>query len=529
MNIFWDHTSQSARRLLGLMDKNPLSPTFGCFHREYWHQRLCDFPSSSRQQGVLCLAFLWSIEREDNPYFHSQEILHYIEGALRYSLTLQKGDGTFDEWYPNERGWAGPTGYVTYALARTYELVEPKLDSKLKEELKAALIKSATFLANEWEEHVLFNHIAMALLPVYQVGHLFSVPTLKSKYQVLWKRFLRYWHEDEGWGVEYDGADIGYQSATASFLGRLHRYHGGDEIKELCEKSLKFVSYFCYPDGTFSRRIGCRQTETLFHYALVYWGAQGSALVKALSDWNSSSLKKGAQLLPADHDDHYFIYRFVEFLECSYEVEKRGDIAQEKGEALPFERDNFQKFFSKAGILCAKNDHTYSVVNFKRGAHVISFDTDKRCLRCVDSGIMARDGEGRNFTTLEFDDQYQIEVGEEEISVSGTLHEWSQQSFTPLKWIVFRIVMLIFGGHHKSAYWFKVLIRRILLRGQSRTSFHFKRVFNTRDHHLRTEVSDPTQFQTYLQGGVFDIRYVPQSRYFLETDLGHFPRAKGSL
>ena len=32
-------------RLLTLLDRDPSSPTYGCFDRNYWHYRTQDFPS----------------------------------------------------------------------------------------------------------------------------------------------------------------------------------------------------------------------------------------------------------------------------------------------------------------------------------------------------------------------------------------------------------------------------------------------------------------------------------------------------
>ena len=35
-------------KILTLQDRNPHSPTYGCFDRNYWHYRIIDFPSGKQ-------------------------------------------------------------------------------------------------------------------------------------------------------------------------------------------------------------------------------------------------------------------------------------------------------------------------------------------------------------------------------------------------------------------------------------------------------------------------------------------------
>ncbi len=525
MSIFWESCFKATDRLLGLMDKNPLSPTYGCFHREYWHQRMCDFPSSSRQQGVLCLSLLWKLE--GNFYYRSDELLEFIKGAMIYTCKIQKNDGSFDEWYPNERGWAGPTGYVIYALGRSFEICRDSLDSDTENQVLQCLKKGAGFLSEGWEEHILFNHIAMALLPIYQVYHLTGEDKLLKGFQALFKKFKNYFDSEEGWGIEYDGPDIGYQSATISFLARLHRYQRGDEIREICEQSLNFISYFFYPDHTFARKIGGRQTETLFHYGLVYWCGQGVEIASHLLDWDKESLKNQKQLIPQDHDDHYFIYRMVEFLESGFLESTMGNTVSSFQWILPCKRSPFEKYFSRAGLYVRKEEKSYSVLHLKRGGHLISFCHNGDVI--IDSGILGKTKEGRLVTSLEWNDDYQIKM-KDKIEVTGDLQFWNQPTFSPLKMIAFRLALMILGKTKTGSYWLKAFIRKILLKGKKQSQLKFKRVitFGDRpsvDSSVLGENSELTLKELYI-GGIFDVRYVPQSRYFKSLDLQHPPQRR---
>ena len=46
--IYADKAISQIPRLLGNMDRNVFSPTYGCFHRDYWLDKTSDFPEKKR-------------------------------------------------------------------------------------------------------------------------------------------------------------------------------------------------------------------------------------------------------------------------------------------------------------------------------------------------------------------------------------------------------------------------------------------------------------------------------------------------
>ena len=62
-------------RLLGNMDRNQFSPTYGCFHRDYWLDKTSDFPDAVRQFGVQSLAIVY---KEDFPNIQIELALEFI-------------------------------------------------------------------------------------------------------------------------------------------------------------------------------------------------------------------------------------------------------------------------------------------------------------------------------------------------------------------------------------------------------------------------------------------------------------------
>ena len=83
-NIYFDAVISQIPRLLSLLDKNPVSSTFGCFDREFWHYATTDCPSARKQEAVLTLALLYKMKYPKNPYFKSEKISCCHQDSVRH-------------------------------------------------------------------------------------------------------------------------------------------------------------------------------------------------------------------------------------------------------------------------------------------------------------------------------------------------------------------------------------------------------------------------------------------------------------
>ncbi len=55
-------------RLLSLQDRNPFSPTYGCFDLDYWIHKMTDFPEGVRRFGVHTPALVCKYDFPDRSY-----------------------------------------------------------------------------------------------------------------------------------------------------------------------------------------------------------------------------------------------------------------------------------------------------------------------------------------------------------------------------------------------------------------------------------------------------------------------------
>jgi ubiquinone/menaquinone biosynthesis C-methylase UbiE len=218
-------------------------------------------------------------------------------------------------------------------------------------------------------------------------------------------------------------------------------------------------------------------------------------------------------------DDRYFLYRIPEHLECYI------DCGERKGSAmLPYEREDFRKVFPRGKFYLEKNGDTYVVANAAKGGVVKIFNTSQRKLLLSDCGVIGKTNEGRVLTSQWIDPASTFTPKENGFSVSGALHAVpAHKVFTPLRMILFRLLLLLFGWHSGLAYAIKGLIRKLLMLRSGRAECFFYR--NVELHRDSVRILDilkctgRTQFSALRLGGEFAVRYVPQSRYFQSCEL----------
>ncbi|MBC86558.1 MAG: hypothetical protein CL677_05200 [Bdellovibrionaceae bacterium] len=516
---YLDEVFACVPRLLSLQNTNPISTTYGCFHKGFWLHRIFDFPSSIYQMSCQTLAHLYSFDHPSNTYFKNRKILNRAIAGFEYALTLQKSDGSFDEWYPNERGWAGPTGYLMHALVKTFHIIEPHISDSLKNDFIQKAKKSAWHLIKHEEKDILANHYGIALLPIYEIYNLTNDEEIRKGFEQCFDSFCTYWVEEEGWFLEYDGADIGYLAATISFLARIHQLNEDPRIEAIVKKALNFCSYFCFPNHSFGGTVGSRQTAMFYPFGFEYW-SQYFSEARSIRDWGRQGLSLNRMIVPQQQSDHYLNYRLEDYFEA-YEISFKNKIS-DSIEPLPYESSNdISLNFIEAKIYVHKDKNRYCVVNLGKGGVIKCFSLPSGNPLLIDSGWLAITNRGEKITPQWIDLEYKIDVQDNQIEVSGFANYYNDKSFTPMKWILFRLFMLTIGWNAFLAKWAKKLIRSLLVVGVRRSKVPFKRIisFNASLSVLDEIVANENSLIKLCYGDEYFVRYVPQSNYFTLNDL----------
>jgi hypothetical protein len=516
-DIYAEKSISQIPRLLSSEDRNRFSPTYGCMNREYWLCRSTDFPNSIAQFGTHALALVYAHDMPGNVYYRHPKILEWTLAAMRYWTTIQHKDGSFDEFYPNERGWAGPTGFLLYVMCDCYRLLRDEIPVEWKDGFLKAIHKAGLFLSGTDEAGVLANHHAMAVLPMYESYLVTHDGAIEKAFKEKLDIFFSFCHE-EGWCLEYDGADPGYLSATISFMGKLAKHYKDERFDPFFRKWVEFSSYFVYPNGHYAGTAGSRQTLHFYPHGYEML-ASSNPLAARMADRMLEGLRDSALVPPEIQGERYFVYRIPELL-LSY-----IDYGQRPQETvpLPYERDAFRTYFPGAGVYVEKRAPSYTVINAAKGGVVKHFSLAEKKLKVNNCGIWGQLQDGTIFTSQWIDAAHGIEPGEQGVVISGRCHKSPTKIFTPWKFMVFRLVCLLTGWHAVLAYRLKGLIRKILMIGNKPMPISFQRqvVLSEDELVVRTSLylEQNVPVTGLMIGDEFPARYVPQSRYFQPQEL----------
>jgi hypothetical protein len=507
-------------RLLSLQDRNPFSPTYGCFHRDYWLYKTSDFPDAVRQFGVHALALVYKHKFPGNIYKGQTKVRDWAIAGLDFWTRIQHKDGSFDEFYPYERGWVGPSAFTTYTATEAYQLLQDEMPPDVKERVLAAIRQAARFIvAGECEEDHLANHHAMACLATWKAYELLGDPDLKQGFEVRWKEFLGYHNADEGWSREYDGVDPGYLSATVSFLAKIYKANADPDIFEVLRQSVEFCSYFVYPNGFYAGSMGSRNTPHFYPHGFEILAEQ-IPLTATVAEKMLVALGEDKLVPPEIMSDRYVFYRVPEFLQAYLDYTSRPAELP----PLPYEREPFRRYFPQARIFVANESTHYVIANLAKGGVVKVFARLDGQLVLNDCGIMGRLRGGRVVTSQWVDPEYVCQADEQGWQVQGYLHVVpSNKLFTPLKNVIFRTTLVALGWSGRFSHFLKGAIRKSLILGRRSTPIRFKRLLRLEDGQaiLVDELclGDNLHLESLSVGDEFFVRYVPQSRFFQSQEL----------
>lgn len=518
-NTYAQKALSQVPRILGNMDRNPFSPTYGCMHRDYWFYKTSDFPDAVRQYAVHALALLYKHKFPGNIYYGNKKIRDWAVAGLEFWTKIQHGDGSFDEFYPYQRGWA-PTAFVTYTTIESLKLLDGEMPELIYSSIAKAIRKAAYLIAStESEEDLLGNHHAIACLAVWKAYELLSDPKLKESYSRQWNAFLRV-HTEEGWAMEQDGIDPGYLTATISSLAKIYQTEPDPEILEVIRQCIEMCSYFVYPNGFFGGSMGSRNTMHFYPHGFELMAAE-IPLAGPIAEKMLQALSEDKLVPPEIISDRYLVFRVPEFLLSYIDYTPRPSSLPE----LPYERKPFVTFFPKSKIYVKNTDAYYAVANLAKGGVIKVFDKTNGGKPVLnDSGWIGSLENGKVFSNQWIDNNFQIETSSNKWEVSGKF-TWviSSDVFTLPKNLIFRFILLLVGWSPKLSKMFQDKIRKKLMLGQQPAPVSFKRSVVFNDQNIK--VNDSITIEESLKivrlsfGDDFSIRYVPQSRYFESQEL----------
>ncbi len=494
---------ETVPRILSSVDRNPLSSTYGCFDKAYWCYKTSDFPCARYQEASFILALLYLNKFKNNIYYSKKEIKDLAIAGLDYWTSIQNKDGSFDEWYPNERSFVA-TAFSTYKCTEVFLLLKNHINNKKK--YLNAFEKAANWLMKNSEE--VSNQSIGTLLAVYNV---FMISQLK-KYKLYCnnKTFqLIKLQSKEGWFDEYGGADFGYLSLTIDYLAIYFHKTKDPHIKKIINNILDFYIYFVHPDGSVGGCYASRNTEFKFPYGFSLM-AQNDERAAYIIDTISKNIYNTTN--PLFMDDRFALQYLDSFLLAALTPKSK-----KVGKA----KKDYMKLFEQSGLFIKSNNYLL-ISNLKKGGVFRLFGGNKNITN--DCGFFGK-YKGKIITSQWLGaSDYKIDGNR--IIIKGKFKKISSiKRLNPLYNILLRSFLITFGRLGFFSRLFKKKMRNKLILKVKNFPLEYKREIILSKHSIKIKdiIINPKNLKLdclYLTKDAKSI-YVPTSNFFsgsLEKD-----------
>jgi hypothetical protein len=518
----------SLPRVLSQLSRDPDAPTYGCFDRNHWHFKIRDFASMVLQGSALTLALL---AREDDGLMPPEQraaLGEWARAACEYWASRQHRDGTFDEYYPNERAVI-PTSFSTFAVSRIFTAGGPGTAAPSPAVMNA-LVKAAWALSTR-SEHFALNQEAASLPAMLAVAKLSGDERLQRAAEAKIERFLGL-QKKAGWFDERGGIDVGYLSTTLDYLCEAHRLLPrraalAARVLDAARRTADVLQYFCHPDGTCGGQYGSRNTEYLVPSGFEYLAATHAPSAAVCAWFDERVLKadaaSGASSFYAAFDDRYLCHNMlhaaVRARDYYLERVRRG---KTEAPLVPVPSlGAHDKHFGEAGLWVAGDWRAQTIVALKKGGVVHGVTADGRFFG--DYGYRCLDAKGRLLVSSWQSERWRVEPVENGYRTTGPLCRATFTRITPLTHIALRVLAKVLGPRL-----IPLLQKRLILHDAPSEATLTRTVTRDGDR-LRVEdrLGSPAPLAEVRPAPKYSLRHVASSMYFRREEyaLGGARRA----
>lgn len=447
-------------RILGLLDKNQLSSSYGSFDRKFWQYKIIDFPCGMQQELVLPLAYIYKNHLETIGFNSTKRVKEYLKSIFCFHSMSCHSDGSLDDYFPHERAF-GATAYSLAALTEAEIITEICSAMNVK-----SLEKSGAFLSRYREKGLLANHLAIASVALINLYHITKDERWKVESEKIIKELLTV-QDAEGWFPEYGGCDIGYQSVTVEFLARYLSKNSNEELFIALDKACKFLVHFIHPDGSFGGEYGSRNTYNFYPGGFALLADRIDEASTILSGFKYSLLNKTCNYLDDDATFGHMLSSYTTVLNC-----KKHRLKIFPPEA---KTSNSSVCFDHAGMYKVIKGDYWLVGNITKGGVYKIFKNNT--LIFSDTGIAGRLENGTAFCQNNANSSCG-EFSKNTIKIKGELFKLSDSRLKRIEMIGLRTLSIFFGWLPGYSNWIRGLMQKILIYKRGSIGLKFERIID---------------------------------------------------
>lgn len=446
---------RASQRLHSQQDRNPYSSSLGCWDRRFWAWKLIDFPESTFQCNVYPLTLLLGIK--ESLFYENSKTLDTIKRGLVYACKIQHSNGSFDQAFPYEQSF-GATAFLLHSLLGSYQKLASELGLQEKKEITDCLERASSFLCRETEKHgFISNHLAGASLALLEAGRYFDRTEFKVCSDRLLDRVIKN-QSEEGWFMEYAGADPGYQTLCLQYLAEINVLKPSTALEKSLHRALDFIQWFVHPDGSFGGKYGSRRTSIFYPAGFAMLSDQ-YPLAKSIYNYMLQSILQGR----TPTTDIMDMGNLSPLLSSYIGALMVNSVQNDNGcLSLPHAWENAVHDFPEAGLHIRGNPNYYAIVGSSNGGTVKVFDKINRCLREDDSGYVGKIGQ-KLITTQKTLLGRKCDFSDTSVSLSTHFYSLIRQTPSPFLFLMFRIVNLTISRMISIGNWLKFRLAQWLI------------------------------------------------------------------
>tara|TARA_B110000238_G_C16135577_1_gene443467 strand:+ start:490 stop:2049 length:1560 start_codon:yes stop_codon:yes gene_type:complete len=504
MTIFKEILKYNQGRLLNLYNQDTLSSKVGFGDRKYWAWKTIDFPNATFQSGVNALAISLSLG-----IAHDRELyFKIIDQVINAIPEVSNKNNSLNEAFPNENSYC-VTALIAFDVLFAIDLLRNELSTEKKDAYFKIIKPLIKHILYHKEEHaIISNHLATGAAALY----LWTELTGKDKDSYKTVLNLIFEHQSsEGWYMEYEGPDPGYQTLCTHYLSVLYSKTKDKRLKESLQKSLHYLYHFVHPDKTIGGLYGSRNTEVYYPGGLNLLASK-SKEARHIALHLNMGVAKGNAVLPQDIDaDNYVPLLNSYALAALYE----DKVNLNDDDLIPFFKRGIQKNFEKSGIELFSNSSYFSILNYRKGGTLKVFNlSTSKCE--FDSGGVFYFKNKKILTSQRHDPNIEKDnTGSFKIN----LHQYKEQYPSLTDTIIIRILALTVFRFIFLAELFKKLIVKVLMTNKLKSKYNsiVKVTYNAHYVGIEYDFNNYTQKDKLVLDKKLKAVHMASSGYFLKT------------
>jgi hypothetical protein len=503
-------------RMLSMVDRNPCSPTYGCFDRGFWHYRtLIDYAAPLHQEGALTLVIA---ARQAPEAPGAEGLCALARAAIAFWCTLQRRDGSFDEFYPYERSFVA-TAFTSYAISEALLILGEEAGAELLDRGLGALERAGHWLGRH-QDVVVVNHTAGAIAALQNI-HRLSGEACFARYRAAKVEELLAHQHPEGWFYEYGGADPAYLSLAVDYLAKDYRHSQDERVGAALGRALDFMVWFLHPDGSYGGEYGSRNAKYLLPHGLELLADQSAAARRLLRGLRRA-LREGKVVSPALMDDRYtgfFLNKYAEaWADCRPLV---GEAAEGEPRGV--------RIFPGAGLAVVSGSRAYTVIGMSKHGVVKCYRQGPEAAALFsDTGYFAAFADGSVGTTqwLELGDRHQLAQRSGRIEIELTCAMAAMNTALPLvRWgVPFRLFLHCWGWNSALMEWFGKKVKDRMIRSRRPAPLQVKRRIALGENQLQLvdqlRLEPGRRVKRLIRSAQAGALHVASSRYWQPADAG---------